>query len=122
MRSVASLQLRSWTGALSLLAVGLAIAALILASLAFTHHEVPTTATTPTTTIPSRVAVPDVVGLTQSATVARLQAAGLAVTIGMGQPSNSVPSGDVISESPLPGSMVVRGSTIMVALSVGPNP
>jgi len=127
---VASWQVRSWTGALSLFAVGLAVAALILAALAFTHQQVSTTPTTQVSTTPTtqttsanagRVVVPDVVGLTVTAAVARLQATGLGLAIVTDQPANAVASGEVVSQTPVVGTMVSRGSTVTVTQSVGPN-
>jgi 6-phosphogluconolactonase len=66
------------------------------------------------------VAVPNVVGLTQTAAATALTAAGL--TLGTVTPASSasVPAGGVISQTPAAGSMVVSPSAVNLSVSVGP--
>jgi 6-phosphogluconolactonase len=66
------------------------------------------------------VAVPNVVGLTQTAAATALTAAGL--TLGTVTPASSasVPAGGVISQTPAAGAMVVSPSAVNLSVSVGP--
>ncbi len=70
--------------------------------------------------IEPQVAVPNVVGDTQAAATTAITGAGLVVgTITMAA-SNSVPSGDVISESPSASTQVNPGSQVNLVISSGP--
>jgi len=65
------------------------------------------------------VAVPNVVGDTQSAAATAIQNAGLAVGTVTMMSSGTVPSGDVISESPAAGTFVSPGSAVNLVVSTG---
>jgi RHS repeat-associated protein len=69
---------------------------------------------------PPRVAVPDVVGLAQANAGAAIAAAGLAVGTITPASSDTVPAGDVISQSPAGGAAVLPGSTVDLFVSTGP--
>ncbi|MBP9004096.1 MAG: PASTA domain-containing protein, partial [Candidatus Hydrogenedentes bacterium] len=69
---------------------------------------------------PCPVAVPDVVGLAQASAQAAIAAAGLAVGDVSVNCSNTVPAGDVISQSPAGGSLVAPGSSVNLVVSSGP--
>ncbi len=74
---------------------------------------------TDSTTIIFQVSVPNVVGDTQSAATTAIQNAGLVLgTVTMAS-SNTVPSGDVISESPSAGTMVNSGTAVNLVVSTG---
>ncbi len=75
----------------------------------------------PATTAPT-VAVPNVVGATQAAAGNTLTAAGLAVGSVSQGASATVPSGDVISESPAAGTQVASGTSVDLVVSTGPAP
>ncbi len=66
--------------------------------------------------------VPNVVGETQDAAVAAITDAGL--TVGAVTPvySATVPSGSVISQDPVAGTGVARGTAVLLTLSEGPAP
>jgi serine/threonine-protein kinase len=68
---------------------------------------------------PAQVTVPDVVGEDQATAANRLGSAGLTLGSVANQPSASVPSGNVISTSPSPGSKVNPGSTVNLVVSSG---
>jgi beta-lactam-binding protein with PASTA domain len=70
---------------------------------------------------PAAIAVPAVVGDTQAQASSSIQAAGLAVGTVTQQSSTTVPSGDVISESPTAGAQVNSGQTVSLVISSG-NP
>jgi beta-lactam-binding protein with PASTA domain len=70
---------------------------------------------------PAQVAVPNVVGSTQAAATSAIKAAGLVVGTITTAPSNTVPSGSVISESPTAGTMVNVGSAVNLVVSSGPG-
>lgn len=70
---------------------------------------------------PDTVPVPDVVGFSQSAAQAAVVAAGLFSAVSTAN-SDSVPAGDVISQSPAPGTSVVPGVTVNLVVSLGPLP
>ena len=71
---------------------------------------------------PSQVDDPNVQGDTQAAATAAITAAGLTVgTITM-QSSSTVAAGSVISESPVGGTDVSRGSVVNLVVSSGPAP
>jgi len=71
---------------------------------------------------PCPVAVPNVVGQTQSAAAAAITAAGLTVGATTLQCNNTVPAGNVISQSPAAGTQVAPGSAVNLVLSTGPCP
>ena len=66
-----------------------------------------------------QVTVPNVAGLTQAAASNALQAAGLVTGTITTSPSNSVPAGSVISQSPLAGISVSGGSAVNLVISTG---
>jgi beta-lactam-binding protein with PASTA domain len=65
------------------------------------------------------VAVPNVVGATQAAATAAITGAGLGVAAATAN-SATVPSGIVISQTPLAGSLVLPGSVVGLVVSIGP--
>jgi hypothetical protein len=65
------------------------------------------------------VAVPNVVGTTQSAATSALIGAGLVVGTVTTASSSTVPSGSVISESPAAGTLVNGGTSINLVVSTG---
>jgi serine protease len=71
---------------------------------------------------PTQVAVPNVVGQTQTAATNAITAAGLAVGTITQQSSTTVASGTVISESPAAGTQVASGSSVSLVVSSGPPP
>ena len=74
---------------------------------------------TDSTTIVSPVAVPNVVGDMQAAATTAITGAGLVVgTVTMAS-SGTVPAGDVISESPVAGTLVASGSAVNLVVSSG---
>jgi uncharacterized repeat protein (TIGR03803 family) len=66
-----------------------------------------------------QVAVPNVVGLTQAAATTAITGAGLAVGTVTTASSGTVPSGSVISESPVAGTSVSLGSAVNLVISTG---
>jgi uncharacterized repeat protein (TIGR01451 family) len=76
---------------------------------------------TDATTIVVEVSVPNVVGDTQAAAATAITGAGLVVgTITMAY-NSTVASGDVISESPVAGTLVAAGSAVNLVVSEGPG-
>ena len=73
-----------------------------------------------TVRVDATVAVPGVVGLLQSDAEAVLVTAGLTVGTITEENSLTVPAGDVISQSPVMGTIVVEGSTVDLVVSLGP--
>ena len=71
-------------------------------------------------TPPVTVAVPDVVGLTQSAAEAAIVGAGLSVGTVSTANSDTVAIGDVISQAPIAGTSVSSGSAVDLVVSLGP--
>ena len=69
---------------------------------------------------PVTVAVPNVVGLTQAAAQSAIVGAGLTVGAITSANSATVPSGSVISQSPIGGASVVTGSAVAIVVSLGP--
>ena len=69
---------------------------------------------------PVQVAVPDVVGLSQSSADPAIVAAGLVVGTVSTANSNTVPAGDVISQNPVAGTSVSAGSAVDIVVSLGP--
>jgi len=63
--------------------------------------------------------VPQVLGEPQQAATSELQGAGFQVRLASAY-STSVPKGDVVSESPAPGTSAAYGSTVTVTVSLGP--
>jgi beta-lactam-binding protein with PASTA domain len=68
------------------------------------------------------VAVPNVVGKTEAAAESALTGAGLAVGSVTQQYSNTVPAGQVISQSPAAGAQVAPGSAVDLVVSKGVQP
>ena len=64
--------------------------------------------------------VPNLAGDTLSAATTAIQSAGLVVGTVATASSSTVPSGDVISESPAAGTLVSSGSTVNLVVSLGP--
>jgi hypothetical protein len=71
---------------------------------------------------PAKVSVPNVVGDTQAAATTAITGAGLLVGTVTTASSSTVPSGDVISESPVAGTEVAAGSAVNWVVSTGPAP
>ncbi len=71
---------------------------------------------------PTTVAVPNVVGQTQSAAATALSNANLTSGTGSSAFSSTVPSGSVISQSPVAGTQVATGSAVNLLVSSGPQP
>jgi hypothetical protein len=65
------------------------------------------------------VAVPNLVNYTQSAAAAALNRAGLTLGTVTRQPSSTIASGYVISESPTEGTMVTNGTAVSLVISTG---
>lgn len=74
---------------------------------------------TSTSSAPSKVSVPNVVGLQQAAAVRRLESAGLRALVKY--VSSSKPSGQVVGQNPGAGTSVAKGSRVTLAVSVGPG-
>jgi len=70
---------------------------------------------------PCAVEVPNVVGQAQAAAQAAIAAAGLTSSVSLAC-SDTVPAGNVISQSPAGGSLVAPGSTVGLVVSSGPCP
>jgi hypothetical protein len=71
---------------------------------------------------PAKVTVPNVVGLKQAAASSAITGAGLVVGTVTTQSSASVPAGEVISETPIAGTSVTKGSAVNLVVSSGPQP
>ncbi|HMF97418.1 MAG TPA: PASTA domain-containing protein, partial [Vicinamibacterales bacterium] len=69
---------------------------------------------------PPRVAVPNVVGLTQAAASTAITNAGLTVGTITTASSTTIPSGSVISENPTAGTQIATGSAVALVVSSGP--
>ncbi|MGD0470871.1 MAG: PASTA domain-containing protein [Terriglobales bacterium] len=65
------------------------------------------------------VAVPNVVGMTQSAATSAITGAGLKLGTVTTASSSTVPSGSVISESPAAGTLVNGGTAVNLVVSIG---
>jgi hypothetical protein len=74
------------------------------------------------TVAPAQVVVPNVVGLTQAAATTAITGAGLVLGTVTTASSNTVPAGNVISESPVAGTMVNTGSAVNLVVSSGAAP
>jgi len=81
------------------------------------QYNVATTGGNPST---MQVAVPNVVGLTQASATTLITGAGLVVGTLTNIASNTVPAGDVISETPTAGTLVSAGSPVNLVISTGP--
>ncbi len=68
---------------------------------------------------PLQVVVPNVVGQAQAAATAAITSAALSVGAITPQSSNTVPAGNVISESPVAGTVVNAGSSVNIVVSAG---
>lgn len=66
------------------------------------------------------VNVPDVVGLSEAAATSSITGVGLILGTVSHSTSPTVPSGDVISESPTAGTSVALGSAVNITVSIGP--
>lgn len=75
--------------------------------------------TTTASTIPL-VSVPSEIGKREAVGVQHLEAAGLKATVVSG-PSVNVSKGSVISQRPLPGTMVPHGTVVELTVSSGPR-
>ncbi len=90
------------------------------------HHRPPpppppTPPPTPPTPPPvDAVVVPDVVGLQQGQAMTRIGAAELRPASG-GAVHDPAPAGQVLSQSPTPGTQVARGSAVPFVVSLGPE-
>ena len=70
-----------------------------------------------------QVSVPDLSGLDQSGAAGALQAVGLVLGTPTQQTSTTVPAGQVISQYPVAGTSVAKGSTVTIVVSSGsPSP
>jgi beta-lactam-binding protein with PASTA domain len=78
-----------------------------------------TTTTGTTTTSAAKVSVPNVVGLQQSVATQRLNRAGLRARVVY--TTSAKPAGEVVGQSPGPGTSVARDSRVRIAVSLGPN-
>jgi beta-lactam-binding protein with PASTA domain len=72
-----------------------------------------------TTTGAQTVKVPNVVGLQQAPAQRQLHAAGLGASVRY--VASQQPSGRVLSESPVAGATVKKGSNVRISVSLGPN-
>lgn len=75
---------------------------------------------TPPTPKPEMVITPTVTGMTQSAAESAITSAGLRVGSSSTENSSTVLAGRVISQSPVGGSSVTKGSTVNLRVSLGP--
>lgn len=73
----------------------------------------------PSPTVPASVAVPGVIGDTESAATSALTGAGF-VVVADDEPSETVAAGVVISQDPSAGVMAVEGTEVRIAVSAGP--
>jgi beta-lactam-binding protein with PASTA domain len=73
-------------------------------------------------TVTIKIAVPNVVGLTQAAANSAITAAGLTVGTITTQSSSTVPAGSVISQSPAAGTSVAAGVAVSLVVSSGSAP
>ncbi len=71
---------------------------------------------------PQPVAVPDVTGRTQAEAETAITAAGLSIGSMAQGSSETVPSGQVMSQNPAAGSMVLPGAPVDLTVSQGPQP
>lgn len=81
------------------------------------------TAPVSASTAPPKATVPSVVGMSQGQATRVLDAAALSVGSLEEAPSRTVPAGEVITESPAPGSVAARGAAVTLVVSQGaPRP
>ena len=104
---------------LSLIALALGTVAVVLAALAFTHGS-GSARPNPLPPSHSKVAEPTVISMTLTVATQVLQNADLRVAVAT-TTSNNVPSGQLISQQPPPGTILDPGSTVTVTQSLGPN-
>lgn len=71
---------------------------------------------------PTTSTVPNVVNKTEAEARQLLQDAGLAVSIGASQESETVPDGSVVTQSIPAGTVVAKGTTVTLSISTGPPP
>ena len=74
------------------------------------------------TSLPLTSSVPDVVGLTQATATSALASAGFAAGTVTGEASASVAPGLVVTQTPSAGTAAAFGTTVNLAISLGPNP
>jgi beta-lactam-binding protein with PASTA domain len=79
------------------------------------------TVTIVVSTGPAPVIVPDVVGDEEADATDTLEEAGVTVSITR-EPSDTVPAGEVISQTPAAGTEVAPGTTVTIVVSTGPAP
>jgi len=72
--------------------------------------------------VPHEVDVPRVVGLTLAEAQARLEEAGLTARVGKGAFDPETPADRVLSQRPAPGTVLDRGSQVLLVPSLGPPP
>ena len=70
---------------------------------------------------PSLVEVPNVVGMSLANAEAAIENAGLTVGAVANDYSGTVPAGNVISQGPVGGTMVIPGSEVSLVISLGPS-
>jgi serine/threonine-protein kinase len=68
---------------------------------------------------PNQTSVPSVLGMTQAQAVARLERAGLTGTVGQTVASDTVPKGEVISQTPEGNTFVSPNTTVTLKMSSG---
>lgn len=73
----------------------------------------------PTTLISSDAPVPNVTGLQYTAALAKLKAAGFKGAKGEQRYQSGIPEGAVLSQSPVPGTVESKGTTVILDLSRG---
>jgi eukaryotic-like serine/threonine-protein kinase len=78
-----------------------------------------TTGGSVTTPAPQTIKVPKVLGLQQSTAQRRLHAAGLGSRVRY--VSSQRPAGQVVAQSPRPGTSVRKGTKVQISVSLGPN-
>jgi beta-lactam-binding protein with PASTA domain len=71
---------------------------------------------------PDMSVVPNVVGLSLAAAKAKITAASLAVATLTQESSATVPAGNVISQSPVAGTIVLQQTSVNLVVSTGPAP
>src|SRR5262245_21320572 len=112
----------SGTRGLAIAAITLAAVAVMISGIAVWHtRDLPATAPPPasgTTNVPGTVIVPYLVGTTQAAAVAQLTGLHLGNRIRTA-PSDSVISGNVISQNPTAGTRVPLEFVVQVRVSTG---
>jgi len=69
---------------------------------------------------PKKVSTPDVVEMTQAAAAAAITGAGLTVGAVTQENSPNVPAGSIISQNPVAGASVSKGTAVSLVISLGP--